>query len=169
MCQIIFHLFRFYHAEIHRKLWPKAPAKEGALSQTTNNFQVYFIHINSFKTPNKKNLQWSQRVILRCYYICFLFFIVYLPIKMETEKWPKAVDSPLICVFFLFKIFFNFDFFINFKPKPRRFSPMVEKKLFSQIEFTVQILFKSITSNSVIFSFLSYFGWYWPQNFFQKI
>ena len=25
----------------------------------------------------------------------FLFFIVYLPKKMETEKWPKAADSSL--------------------------------------------------------------------------
>ena len=32
------------------------------------------------------------------------------------------------------------------------------KNLFSHIEFTVQILSKSITSNNVTFSFLSYFG-----------
>ena len=25
----------------------------------------------------------------------FWFVIVYLPKKMETEKWPKAADSPL--------------------------------------------------------------------------
>ena len=25
----------------------------------------------------------------------FLFFIAYLPKKMETEKWSKAADSPL--------------------------------------------------------------------------
>ena len=25
----------------------------------------------------------------------FQFFIAYLPKKMETEKWPKAADSPL--------------------------------------------------------------------------
>ena len=34
------------------------------------------------------------------------------------------------------------------------------KKLFSPIEFTVKISSKSFTTNSVIFSFLSYFGWY---------
>ena len=39
---------------MRRKLWPKAPAKEDALSQMSTNFQVYFIHINFFKKPNKK-------------------------------------------------------------------------------------------------------------------
>ena len=34
--------------------------------------------------------------MLRCYYIGFLFFIVFLPKKMETEKWPRAADSPLL-------------------------------------------------------------------------
>ena len=42
---------------LRRKLWPKAPAKEDALGQMSKNFQVYFIHINFFKKPNKKNLQ----------------------------------------------------------------------------------------------------------------
>ena len=36
------------------KLWLKIPAKEGALGQMPKNFQVYFIHINFFKKPNKK-------------------------------------------------------------------------------------------------------------------
>ena len=40
---------RFYYAELRRKLWPKAPAKEDALGQMSKNFQVYFIHINFFK------------------------------------------------------------------------------------------------------------------------
>ena len=26
----------------------------------------------------------------------YYFFIVYLPKKMETKKWPKAADSPLL-------------------------------------------------------------------------
>ena len=51
---MIFHFFRFYYAEMHRKLWPTVPAKEGALGQMSNHFQVYFIHINSFKKLNKK-------------------------------------------------------------------------------------------------------------------
>ena len=30
------------------------PAKGGALGQMSKNFQVYYIHINFFKRPNKK-------------------------------------------------------------------------------------------------------------------
>ena len=41
---------------MHKKLWPKAPAKEGTLGQISKNFQVYFIHINIFKKPNKKKM-----------------------------------------------------------------------------------------------------------------
>ena len=39
---------------MRRKLWPKAPTKEGALGQMSTNFQVYFIHLNFFNKPNKK-------------------------------------------------------------------------------------------------------------------
>ena len=28
----------------------------------------------------------------------FWFCIVYLPKKMETDKWPKAADSPLLVI-----------------------------------------------------------------------
>ena len=55
MCRII---FRFYYAEMRRKFWPKAPAKEGALGQMSRNFQVYFIHINFFKKP--KTAKWPK-------------------------------------------------------------------------------------------------------------
>ena len=51
------NFFHFYYAEIRRKLWPKAPDKEGALGQMSKNVQVYFIHIIFFKKPNKKKLQ----------------------------------------------------------------------------------------------------------------
>ena len=56
---MIFHFWRFYYAEMGRKLWPKAPAKDGALGQMSKNFQVYIMHINFFKKPNLKNLQYS--------------------------------------------------------------------------------------------------------------
>ena len=92
---MIFHFFRFYYAEMRRKLWPKAPAKETALSQMSNKFQVYFIHMNFFKKPNKISLKQSRRVILRRYYIYFFILYCLLVKKIETEKWPKAVDSPL--------------------------------------------------------------------------
>ena len=71
-------------------IWPKAPAKEGALDQMSENFQVWFIHINLFKKPNKKNLQYSKKVKLRCYYICFWSFIVYLPKKNGNWKMSQG-------------------------------------------------------------------------------
>ena len=81
---------------MRRKFWPKAPAKEGALGLMSKNCHLYFKHIHFFKKPNKKKLQWSQRVILRCYYICFLILYCLLAQKkMEIEKWPKAAESPL--------------------------------------------------------------------------
>ena len=39
---------------MRRKLWPKAPTKEGALGQMSKKSQVYFIHKNLFDKPNKK-------------------------------------------------------------------------------------------------------------------
>ena len=42
-------------------------------------------------------------------------------------------------------------------------------KTCSHIQLTIQILCNSITPNSVISSFLSSFGWYWPHKIFQKI
>ena len=69
------HILFFYaklgtDVEIHRILWPKAPAKDGALDQMSRNFQVYFIHIIFLRNQLKISQQ-SKRVILRCYYICF--------------------------------------------------------------------------------------------------
>ena len=72
---------------MRRKLGPKAPAKGGALGQMSKKFQVYTYKF--FWEPNKKNLQKSQKVLLRCYYICFLILYCLLAQKkMEHEKWP---------------------------------------------------------------------------------
>ena len=35
---MIFYFFLFYVTEMYRKLWPKAPAKDGALSQMSKIF-----------------------------------------------------------------------------------------------------------------------------------
>ena len=81
---------------MRRKLWPKAPAREGLLGQMSKNFQVYFIHINFFKKPNRKIYNRAKE--LNCDATIFVnwFFIVYSPKKkMETEQWPKDADSPL--------------------------------------------------------------------------
>ena len=76
---------------MRRKLWPKAPAKEGALGQISINFQVYFILINFFKKPNKKKITIEPKSYTAI--LINLFFHSLLstcPKKMETEKWPEA-------------------------------------------------------------------------------
>ena len=60
----------------------------------SKNFQVYFIHINFFKKPTKKNYNRAKELYCDATIFRFWFFIVYLPKKMETEKWPKAAVSP---------------------------------------------------------------------------
>ena len=79
----------------HPPKWPKAPAKEGALDQMSKNIQAYFIHINFFCKPIKKNLQWSQSYTAMLLYLFFDSLLSTCPKKMETKKWPKAADSPL--------------------------------------------------------------------------
>ena len=81
MCRIIFHFFRFHYSEMRRKLWPKAPAKVDALGQMSKNFQVQVQEPKSYTAM-----------------LLYLFFDSLLSTsskKMETEKWPKAADSPL--------------------------------------------------------------------------
>ena len=82
-----------------RKLWPKAPAKEGALGQMSKNFQVYFIHINFFKKQIKKIYNTAKELYCKATIFVFRFFTC--PKKMETEKWPQATYSPILGVFLL--------------------------------------------------------------------
>ena len=93
---MIFYFCRFYYAEMRRKLFPKAPAKEGALSQISKYFEVYFIQIHFFKKPNKKKLTTEPKsytaIIL---YVFFDSLLSICPKKIKTERWPKADDSPL--------------------------------------------------------------------------
>ena len=70
------------------KLWPKA----GDLS---HNFQLYFIHINFFKKPNKKICNRAKE-ILRCYYICFLIFYCLLAQKKCQLKNGQTLTLPYI-------------------------------------------------------------------------
>ena len=80
---------------MRKKLWLKAPAKEGALGEMSKNFQVHFIRINFFKKPNKK--MYSRATELYCDATIFVFdsLLSTCPKKIETEKWPKPADSPL--------------------------------------------------------------------------
>ena len=73
---------------MRRKLWPKAPAKEGALGQMSKNFQVYFIHIIFFKKPHKKNYNGIKELYCDDTIFVFSFFIVYLPKK--NGNWKMA-------------------------------------------------------------------------------
>ena len=81
MCRIIFYFFGFYYAETRRKLWPKAPAKEGALGHP-------HIHINFFKKPNKKIYNRSKELYCDATIFIFGFFIVYWPKK--NGNWKMA-------------------------------------------------------------------------------
>ena len=65
------HCFRFDYTEMRRKLCPKAPVKEGSLGQISKNFQLYFIHINFFKKPNKKIYDRAKK--LYCVATIFVF------------------------------------------------------------------------------------------------
>ena len=76
---------------MHRKLRPKAPAKEGALGQMSKNFQVFFVYISLFKKPNKKKFtieSKSQSTML-----LYLFFGSLM--STCPKKWPKAANLPL--------------------------------------------------------------------------
>ena len=70
---------------MRRKLWSKAPVNEGALGQMSKKLSSLLYTYKFFLNQIK---QISNRII-------FWFFIVSMPKKMETEKWPKAADSPL--------------------------------------------------------------------------
>ena len=64
----------------------------------SKNFQPYFVHIIFFKKPNKQIYTRAKELYFDATIFVFWFFIVYLPKKMETEKWSKAADSPLYFV-----------------------------------------------------------------------
>ena len=104
---------------MHRKLWPGAPTNERALGQMSSNFQVYFIHISVLKNQTVKNYNRAKKLHSGATRFVFRFFIVYLPKKMETEKWPKAADSPLLHFFDFRKVeyLFNLCHFLQYRQK----------------------------------------------------
>ena len=81
---------------MRRKLWLKAVAKEGALGQMSKNVQVYFIHINFFKKPYKEIYNRAKDLYCDATIFVFASLLSTCPKKMETAKWPKAADSPLL-------------------------------------------------------------------------
>ena len=60
--------------------------------QMSKNVQVYFLHIIFLRNQTKKNYNRATAMLL---YLFVDFLLSTCPKKMETEKWPKAADSPL--------------------------------------------------------------------------
>ena len=81
---------------MRRKLWPKAPTKEGALGQMSKNFQVYLTHINFLRNETKKFTIEPKNYTAMLLYLFFDSLSSTCQKKMETEKWSKAADSPLL-------------------------------------------------------------------------
>ena len=75
---------------MRRKLWPKAPAKEGVLGHMLRNFQVYFMHINFFNNPKKKNYNRAKKLYCNATIFVFWFFIVYLAKKKWNWKMAQG-------------------------------------------------------------------------------
>ena len=73
---------------MRKKLWAKALDKEGTLGQMSENFQVYFIHINFFKKPNKKIYKFKAKQ-LYCDTTIFVFFILYCLLAQKKWKLKK--------------------------------------------------------------------------------
>ena len=74
-----------------------ASAKEGALGLMSKNFQVHFIHIKFFQETKLKK-RFTIEPTSYTAMLLYLFFgslLSTFPKKRETEKWPKAADSPL--------------------------------------------------------------------------
>ena len=94
---------------MRRKLWPKAPAKEGALVQMATKFQVYFVHILFLRNPTKKFTIEPKSYTAMLLYSFFDSLLSSCPKKMETKKWPKAADSPLPTIFFQSHYLYIFD------------------------------------------------------------
>ena len=80
---------------MRRKLWPKAAATEGALGQMSTNFQIYFINTNFLNKPNKKITIELKSYTAMLLYLFFDSSFSSWSKKMQTDKWPKAADSPM--------------------------------------------------------------------------
>ena len=91
MFRIIFHFFCFYYAEMRRKL---------GLGQMSKTFEVYFIHINFFKTRNKKIFNRAKKLYCDATIFVCWFFIVYLPKK--NGNWKIAQGEGNIRAFYSF-------------------------------------------------------------------
>ena len=96
------------------------------------NFQVYFIlHMNFFKKPNKTIYNRAKELYCDATIFVFDSLLSTCPNKMETEKWPKAADSPLLNTILAIRQLVYYHVSIAFR---RRF----EHKLFPTLHVLVQ-------------------------------
>ena len=63
------------------------------LGSDVKKFQVYFIHINFFKKPNKKNYNRIKKLYCNATIFVLWFFIVYLP-KKNKKYGPRLPTLP---------------------------------------------------------------------------
>ena len=85
------HFLRSYYSKTYRKLWPKAPAKDGALSEMSTNFQVY-CNINFLRNQKK---MYNRVKELFCDPTIFAFdsLLSSCSEKMEIEKWKLNIGT----------------------------------------------------------------------------
>ena len=101
----------FYDAEMHRKLWSEAPAKECALDQIFKKIQVLHTHINFLRNRTKKIYNRAKELYCDATIFVFQFFIVYLS-KKKKKKWKMKNDFSMeftcrILAWFGFLVKFN--------------------------------------------------------------
>ena len=85
----------FYYAEMRRKLWPKAVAKEGA--RCKNNFSLLYTYKFFFKS-NKKIHNRANKLYFDATIFLFWFFIVYLPKNNGNLKMAQGCGLSSITV-----------------------------------------------------------------------
>ena len=73
---------------MRRKLWPKAPTKEGALDQMSKNVEAYFMHLNFLKKRNKKIYNRAKELYCDATIFVLWFVIVYL--LKKRGNWTMA-------------------------------------------------------------------------------
>ena len=73
---------------------PRHPPKR-VLWDKLKKFQVYFIRIYFLRHQTKK-LKCSQSYAAMLLYLLLNFLLSTCPTNMETEKWPKKNDFPLM-------------------------------------------------------------------------
>ena len=87
---------------MRRKLWPEAAAKEGALSQMSKNFQVYFIPQIFLRNQMKKIYNRAKELYCDATIFVFYFFIVYLPKKngnwIIAQGCRLSLNLRLVCL-----------------------------------------------------------------------